>query len=800
MFKTQRTVRITLLIALILSVITPTEEAQALYLYRPATQWGNTYASPATNKSFSSPAQSRNLEAQSKFVVKYTNFPEWAKVDVQAALDVWAGHFKSSVPINVEATYGRSSSYGVLGSARAGGYFAAFKGAPDSTLWYPSALANALAGKDLDKENPEIVIQVNSAAAWDTRNDGKPTKREYDMESVIIHELGHGLGFLSTDSYNLARDPATRVVIASGLLDQPTAFDAYLQTVDGRRLSDLPSPSTELATALTNPLVWTGAKGVAANDGVMPKMYTPSTYEDGSSISHLDEATFSNSGANSVMTPNLEAGEVFHELGPLLIAMMEDLRVKPPVGKPSVIPSEVRNPEALKGDGQVIITFDPPSNARPAQITSYLVKNNKTGVEIQVPYSPVVINNLKNGTPYTFTITATNDLGTSTPATTTQVIPQAGWKRTILDSTGDAKNLASITYNGEPAIAYTDSIGGSLKLALYNGSKWRTIVVDGNGGSGGRTRHVIDGPVSLCINKVNKKEILHIFYTDKDEQDLRYTSYNGTLGKVEIVDGNGTAVNNYEDAVRVRTSSDVSMTNACVATSDGIQVFYRDETQGILLGAIKQPDIGTWEYELVDGDRKTDGRTTGDVGFHLQALNDGKNTYVIYDSVLGINAKHDATQGAIRVATRPSLDPDAWVYKTLDISDFEHAVAGYGVALAKTSKGVMATWFTSTTATLPNANALRWALISQTPDISSSTTVGYGTPRPGIMTDGKTIIFNCQERLCSLDIATKSGNQNAINVISNYSSGEPINSVWVTIKKVKYLAAGIGGKLSLLKV
>ena len=529
MFKTQRTVRITLLIALILSVITPTEEAQALYLYRPATQWGNTYASPATNKSFSSPAQSKNLEAQSKFVVKYTNFPEWAKVDVQAALDVWAGHFKSSVPINVEATYGRSSSYGVLGSARAGGYFAAFKGAPDSTLWYPSALANALAGKDLDKENPEIVIQVNSAAAWDTRNDGKPTKREYDMESVIIHELGHGLGFLSTDSYNLARDPATRVVIASGLLDQPTAFDAYLQTVDGRRLSDLPSPSTELATALTNPLVWTGAKGVAANDGVMPKMYTPSTYEDGSSISHLDEATFSNSGANSVMTPNLEAGEVFHELGPLLIAMMEDLRVKPPVGKPSVIPSEVRNPEALKGDGQVIITFDPPSNARPAQITSYLVKNNKTGVEIQVPYSPVVINNLKNGTPYTFTITATNDLGTSTPATTTQVIPQAGWKRTILDSTGDAKNLASITYNGEPAIAYTDSIGGSLKLALYNGSKWRTIVVDGNGGSGGRTRHVIDGPVSLCINKVNKKEILHIFYTDKDEQDLRYTSYNLSL-------------------------------------------------------------------------------------------------------------------------------------------------------------------------------------------------------------------------------------------------------------------------------
>lgn len=800
MLKPWKTIRALSLGALILSFVLPVQPAQALFLYRPATQWGFTYAAPASqSQAFPSPTAAKNIEAQSKFVVKYTNFPDWAKTDVQAALDVWAAHFKSSVPINVEATFGRSSSYGVLGSARAGGYFSAFKGAPDSTLWYPSALANALAGKDLDKENPEIVIQVNSTAAWDTRNDGKPTKREYDMQSVIIHELGHGLGFLSTDSYNLARDPATRVIIASGLLDQPTAFDAYLQTQDGRRLSDLPSPSTELATALTNTLVWTGAKGVAANNGVPPKMYTPTTYQDGSSVSHLDEDTFSNTGANAVMTPNLEAGEVFHELGPLLIAMMEDLRAKPPVGKPSAIPTEVRNAEALKGDGQVIVTFDPPANARPAQITSYLIKNNKTGAERQVSSSPVVIDGLKNGVSYTFTITANNDLGTSDPITTTQVIPQAGWKRSVIDPLADAKNLTAITYNGQPAIAYTDSIGGSLKLALYTGTKWQTMVVDGAGGAGGRTRHVIDGPVSLCTNTVKKKQILHIFYTDKDDQDLRYTSYNGKLGSVEIVDGNGPSVNKYEDPVRVRTSSDVSLTNACVATADGIQVFYRDETQGILLGAIKQPDIGTWEYELVDGDRKTDGRTTGDVGFHLRAMNDGKNTYVIYDSVLGINAKREATQGAVRIATRPNLDPDVWVYKTLDISDFEHAVAGYGVALAKSGKSVLATWFTSTTATLPKASQIRWTLLSSPSDISSSTTQGFGTPRSGIVTDGKNIIFNCQERLCSMDTTIKSGNQNAISVISNFASVDPINSVWITIKNVNYLAAGIGGKLSLFK-
>lgn len=791
MAQKRRLLGSTLVGVLLVAIFAPLPSADALVRYRPATQWGYTYAAPASTTSKNVPSPSKNLEAQSKFVVKYNNFPEWAKSEVQAALDVWAASFKSDVPINVEASYGRSASYGVLGSARPGGYFAGFKGSPDGTLWYPSALANALAGKDLDTSAPEIVIQVNSSARWNTRNDGRPTINEYDMQSVFIHEVGHGLGFLSTDSYDS--------FFGIGSLDQPTIFSAYLQVQDGRRLSDLPSPSPELGLALTSPLVWTGAKGVAANGGVPPKMYTPKRYEDGSSVSHLDEATFSNTGPNAVMTPNLEAGEVFHELGPLLIAMMEDLRAKPPVGKPTSVATSVRNVDALVGDGLAIVKFDPPANARAAQIGYYIVKNDKTGVEKQVASSPIVINNLKNGIAYTFTITAVNDLGVSPGATTPAVTPKSGWSQTVIDKTGDAKNIASTTFNGQPAIAYTEKIGGSLKLALFDGKKWKSVTVDGNGGTGGRTNHNIDGPVSVCVNGINKKQTLHIFYTDSVDKDLRYVSYNGKQSKVEIVDGNGTAVNKYEDPERVRTSSDVSVTNACVASAAGIQVFYRDETQGILLGAIKQPDIGTWEYELVDGDRKTDGRTTGDVGFHLQALFDGKRTYVIYDSVLNINAKREATQGAVRIAIRPNLDPDAWSYKTLDISDYEHAVAGYGVALSRSAKGVLATWFTSATSTLPKANQIRWSLLDSSANVASSTTLGFGTPTPGLLTDGKSIIFNCEFRLCALDTNNKNGNQNAINVISNFTSGEPINSAWVVINNIRYLAAGIAGKLTLLK-
>ena len=784
--------RVALFFALVLTTVAPVQSADALVRYMPSNTWGYTYAAASTGAKNAQPSSpSKNLEAQSKFIVKYNNFPDWALKDVQAALDVWAAYFKSDVPINVEASFGRASSYGVLGSARAGGYYAGFKGAPDGTLWYPSALANALAGRDLNKNETEIIIQVNSSATWDTRNDGKPTSKEYDLQSVIIHELGHGLGFLSTDAY----DPFFRI----GSLEQPTAFDAYLQVPDGRRLSDLPTPSAELGSALTNTLIWTGINGVAANGGVGPKMYTPRRYEDGSSVSHLDEATFSNTGVNSVMTPNLEAGEIFHELGPLLIAMMDDLRLKPPVGKPTSIAQEVRNADALVGDSSAIVTFDPPINARAAQITKYVVKNNRTGLSRDVAASPVTITGLKNGLSYTFTITAINELGSSPAITTTAVTPQAGWSESIIDRTASAQNLASTTFNGQPVIAYTESLGGSLRLATYDGKRWRNITVDGNGGSGGRTNNRINGPVSVCVNGPAKKQTLHIFYTDSIDEDLRYASYNGKSFKYEIVDGNGPAINKYEDPVRVRTSSNVSVTNACVANADGIQVFYRDESQGILLGALKQPAVGTWEYELVDGDRKTDGRTTGDVGFHLQAFQDGKTTYVIYDSVIHINSRQIVDEGAVRVASRTALDADAWVYKTLDYTDNQRAVAGYGVALAKSAKGVIGLWFTSTSASLPNPTQVRWSLVDGSSSISTSSTAGFGLPRPGLISDGSQAIFNCQERLCSLSLSKKSGDQNAMTLVSNYSSPDPINMTWVEINKKRYLAAGINGKLTLLK-
>jgi hypothetical protein len=527
-------------------------------------------------------------------------------------------------------------------------------------------------------------------------------------------------------------------------------------------------------------------------------MYTPSRYQSGSSTSHLDEDTFSKSGLDSVMTPSLDPGEVFRQPGPLQLAMMEDMRNKPPVGIATDLPQSPRNAQVFTGDTSALVSFDPPVNLRTAQISEYIVKNLKTGLEKKALSSPVLMAGLKNGTSYSFSVVAKNALGVSEPVTTKSVIPQAGWKSTVLDTAADGKSVASTTFNGQPAIAYTDTKSGDLKLATFDGKVWKKVTVDGAGGSSGRTTDTISGGISMCVNGSGVKQTLHIFYSDSTEKDLRYATYNGKSFAIEVVDGNGPVVNEYTDLNRVRTSSDVSVANACIATTSTVQVFYRDESQGVLLGAVKSKTV-PWKYELLDGDRKTDGRTTGDVGFHLQAIFDGSKTYVAYDSVVTMNQKKEITSGAIRIATRTGIEPTGWGYQTLDISTDDAAVFGFDVALAKINGDVMATWLAASTTTAPKPNQVRWVLLSDPTNISKLTTENFGTPGEYLTTDGKTIIFNCQERLCALDTSKKDLGQSAIRLVSSTQGSEPTQSAWVTVNKIKYLLATVNGKLAILK-
>ena len=97
--------------ALILGLLTAPSAPALAFKQIPATTWAHIYAGTEPSTTTVNPTRSKNLEVKSAFQVDYNNFPEWAKKEVQAAIDIWSANFKSSVVISVDASWGRSSSW-----------------------------------------------------------------------------------------------------------------------------------------------------------------------------------------------------------------------------------------------------------------------------------------------------------------------------------------------------------------------------------------------------------------------------------------------------------------------------------------------------------------------------------------------------------------------------------------------------------------------------------------------------------------------------------------------------------------
>jgi len=385
-------------------------------------------------------------------------------------------------------------------------------------------------------------------------------------------------------------------------------------------------------------------------------------------------------------------------------------------------------------------------------------------------------------------VTATNQVGTSVGAKSNSVTPQLGWASTVIDSDADAKYLATTTFQGRPAVVYSNSTAGNLTLAIWNAGKWSKQIIDGNSDSGGRTTNDVSGFISVCTSAPGKNQRLDVFYGDVTKKWLRYAGYNGKTWKYSIVDGNGTLINDYKDINRIRTASDVSGASACVDTPDGLQVFYRDQSQGIILGAVQSS--GTWQYELVDGDRVTGSRTTGDVGFHMRALNIDSEVYLIYDSVLQLNQQKQPVQEAVRLATRSSALPEDWTYSTLDSYGGDIVIAGYDVGLTNLAGHVKASWMASTGVSLPDADSIRYVDLAIPTKIGQISSGIFGTPAAPMQTDGKYILFNCQARLCSLNTTNR-----IISLVTASDVSKSGTVEWIKLGATKYALAGINGKL-----
>ena len=218
----------------------------------------------------------------------------------QYAADRWAELVSSPVEIFVDATFDSlpCNSFGaVLGAAGPLSAFADFPAAPRASTWYPAALANKLAGADLDPGASDIVAFFNSAVGttcdfplkWYYGLDGNAPSNRIDFVSVVLHELGHGLGFLTFVDLSNGQG-------MSGLDDH---YMVHLENHDTGRMFPEITPSNRLIVMQSGsklhwvaPNVASGATslstGVTASGHV--QMYAPSPVEPGSSVSHFNTA------------------------------------------------------------------------------------------------------------------------------------------------------------------------------------------------------------------------------------------------------------------------------------------------------------------------------------------------------------------------------------------------------------------------------------------------------------------------------------------------------------------------------
>lgn len=259
--------------------------------------------------------------------VQYFNFPadNQAKIAFQFAVDIWESELKSTVPIRIRADW-RPLTTGVLGQALWGSAHANFGGEQYANTFYPVALAEKIVGREINPSNePDIVATFNSNASWYFDTDGNTPSGKMDMVTIVLHEIAHGLGY--TDTYDVQGTQGS-VGLPSGGKNVPFIFDVFVQNSSGKNLiSDFQSPSANLATELQGSnLFFASPLSLEALGGIRPQLYAPTTFDNGSSISHLDEATFNTpQDANRLMTPHIAFAESIHNPGAVLLASLADM-------------------------------------------------------------------------------------------------------------------------------------------------------------------------------------------------------------------------------------------------------------------------------------------------------------------------------------------------------------------------------------------------------------------------------------------------------------------------------------------
>lgn len=182
----------------------------------------------------------------------------------QYAANIWGAILNSNATIVVRASWEPltcTSTTAVLGSAGSDDIFRNFTGAQFANTWYSAALANALAGSDLDADheiNARFNINLGTPGCLDNspfylgldNNHGNAV----DLVGVLLHELSHGLGFQTFTSSSTGVQNSGFPSVYDRFLFDNTVQKTWVQMTDAERRT---------SAVNTGNLVWNGPQVVA---------------------------------------------------------------------------------------------------------------------------------------------------------------------------------------------------------------------------------------------------------------------------------------------------------------------------------------------------------------------------------------------------------------------------------------------------------------------------------------------------------------------------------------------------------
>jgi hypothetical protein len=223
---------------------------------------------------------------------------------MQRACDAWSRCLTDNNTIIVEAGFANMGGTYQAATTATGSPTRTFRSftaqaGVSPTVWYPSALADALADRELKSGYSDIRLTFNADIDGEVLGDRDwhyqsepPAGDDLDFQTIAMHELAHGLGFYTTFQ-------------ADGTFGQsegyPVIYDTLLAGADGGKLVDM-SPS---AGNVTGEVFFAGSAAAdawanAGGTGPAP-VYAPSRFSYSSSLVHWDRYRFE--GDLSLMAP-----------------------------------------------------------------------------------------------------------------------------------------------------------------------------------------------------------------------------------------------------------------------------------------------------------------------------------------------------------------------------------------------------------------------------------------------------------------------------------------------------------------